>query len=149
MSRVNPELRTTVAQSVLRSHGYFNAQVSHEIKQSHNPKKARIGYQVNMGHLWTLDSIAYLGFPLGCDTLIQQSLPVAHIHKGDPFDVTTLSSERNRISICSATTATTISSPPIAIIWQIRWQFPERPNCGSRWLTAFPNRPSTNGISDG
>ena len=98
MSRVNPELRTTVAQSVLRSHGYFNAQVSHEIKQSHNPKKARIGYQVNMGHLWTLDSIAYLGFPLGCDTLIQQSLPVAHIHKGDPFDVTTLSSERNRIS---------------------------------------------------
>ena len=68
MSRVNPELRTTVAQSVLRSHGYFNGQVSHSIVQSHNPKKARISYLVNMGHLWTLDSIAYVGFPLGCDT---------------------------------------------------------------------------------
>ena len=98
MSRVNPELRTTVAQSVLRSHGYFNGQVSHSIVQSHNPKKARISYLVNMGHLWTLDSIAYVGFPLGCDTLIHQSLPLANIHKGDPFDVTTLSSERNRIS---------------------------------------------------
>lgn len=98
MSRVNPELRTTVAQSVLRSHGYFNGQVSHSIVQSHNPKKARISYLVNMGHLWTLDSIAYVGFPLGCDTLIHQSLPLANIRKGDPFDVTTLSSERNRIS---------------------------------------------------
>ena len=29
MSRVNPELRATVARSVLRSHGYFNANVTH------------------------------------------------------------------------------------------------------------------------
>ena len=98
MSRVNPLLRATVAQSVLRSHGYFNGKVGHEIVQSRNPKKARIGYQVNMGHLWTLDSVSYLGFPLGCDTLIRNSLPLADIHKGDPFDVTTLNSERQRIS---------------------------------------------------
>ena len=63
MSRVNPELRATVARSVRRSHGYFNGNVTHQVVQTKNPKKAKIGYTVNMGHLWTLDSISYLGFP--------------------------------------------------------------------------------------
>lgn len=98
MSRVNPELRATVARSVLRSHGYFNSDVTHQVVQQKNPKKAKIGYTVNMGHLWTLDSISYLGFPLGCDTLIRQTLDNAKIHRGDPLDVTTLNEERDRIS---------------------------------------------------
>lgn len=98
MSRVNPELRATVARSVLRSHGYFNSDVAYQIVQLKNPKKAKIGYTVNMGHLWTLDSISYLGFPYGCDTLISQTLDNAKIHRGDPLDVTTLNEERNRIS---------------------------------------------------
>ena len=98
MSRVNPELRATVARSVLRSHGYFNSDVTHKVIQQKNPKKAKISYTVNMGHLWTLDSISYLGFPLGCDTLIRQTLDNAKIHRGDPLDVTTLNEERDRIS---------------------------------------------------
>ena len=98
MSRVNPELRATVARSVLRSHGYFNGNVTHQVVQTKNPKKAKIGYTVNMGHLWTLDSISYLGFPYGCDTLISQTLDNARIHRGDPLDVTTLNEERERIS---------------------------------------------------
>ena len=98
MSRVNPELRATVAQSVLRSHGYFNAKVDHQEVTKRNPKKAKIGYNVNLGHLWTIDSISYLGFPTGCDTLIHNSLNEAYISRGKPFDVTTLHNERNRIS---------------------------------------------------
>lgn len=98
MSRVNPVLRTTVAQSVLRSHGYFHSTVSHEIQPLRNPKSAKIGYTVDMGHLWTLDSIRYEGFSEGCDTLIQNTLDETKIHRGDPFDVTTLSEERTRIS---------------------------------------------------
>ena len=38
MSWVNPELRTSVARSVLRNHGYFNGQVSYETI----PKRQRL-----------------------------------------------------------------------------------------------------------
>ena len=98
MSRVNPELRASVAQSVLRSHGYFNAKVNHQEVTMNNPKKAKIGYDVNMGHLWTIDSVSYLGFPTDCDTLIHNSLDDACISRDKPLDVTTLNEERNRIS---------------------------------------------------
>ena len=37
MSWVNPELRSSVARSVLRNHGYFNGQVGYEIVPQKNP----------------------------------------------------------------------------------------------------------------
>ena len=63
MRSVNPELRTTVAQSVLRAHGYFRGKVGYKTLQVKNPKKGKIGYTIDMGHLFTLDSISYINFP--------------------------------------------------------------------------------------
>ena len=47
MSWVNPELRASVAQNVLRNHGYFHGNVTHEAIQQKNPKTAKIGYNVS------------------------------------------------------------------------------------------------------
>lgn len=98
MSWVNPELRASVAQSVLRNHGYFHGRVGYDVVTQKNPKTAKIGYQVNLGPLFALDSIQYLGFPIAADTLIRASASEALLHKGDPFVVSRLDAERSRIS---------------------------------------------------
>ncbi|MBQ8457962.1 MAG: BamA/TamA family outer membrane protein [Prevotella sp.] len=98
MSWVNPDLRTSVAQSVLHNHGYFHGRVEHEVVPQKNPKAAKIGYHVHLGHLFTLDSIEYLGFPLAADTLIRATDNERLLHRGDPFVVARLDAERSRIS---------------------------------------------------
>ena len=70
LSWVNPALRASVAQEVLRAHGYFHGKVGYDIIKQHNPKKAKIKYTVDMGPLWTVDSLSYQGFPPQADSLI-------------------------------------------------------------------------------
>lgn len=98
MSWVNPELRASVAREALRSHGYFRSDVSYNVVKQRNPKKAKIGYNVNMGHLFTIDTISYNGFFGDAGTLIKASTADAVVKGGDPFDVSALEDERNRIS---------------------------------------------------
>lgn len=98
MSWVNPELRTSVATELLRSHGYFRAQVTHKEETLKNPKKAKIAYTVNMGHLFTIDTLQYVGFPVAADSLIQATSSQAQLHTGDAFDVSALDAERTRVS---------------------------------------------------
>lgn len=98
MSWVNPELRASVAQSVLKNHGYFHGQVSSKTLTQRNPKKAKIEYNVNMGHLFTLDSIAYVNFPERMQKLIDSTKTKALIRTGDAFDITSLDAERSRLS---------------------------------------------------
>ena len=98
MSWVNPELRARVGESVLKTHGYFHSSITHEVVPQKNPKKAKIGYTVKPGPLFTLDSIAYLKFPAEADSLIRSTQEESLLKKGDAFDVTTLDGERARIS---------------------------------------------------
>ncbi len=98
ISKVNPALRASVAQSVLKSHGYFQGQVNHEIIQQKNPKKAKIAYTLNMGHLYLLDSIRYRNFPESTKHLLDSTMSEAKIKRGDPFDAATLDAERKRIN---------------------------------------------------
>ncbi len=98
MSWVNPTLRAQVAQQMLRAHGYFGANVSYEITEQKNPKEAKIAYDVNLGHLYTIDSLSYRNYPQEAMSLIKADSANAAIHNGDAFDVSTLDGERNRIS---------------------------------------------------
>ena len=98
MSWVNPELRASVATEVLRAHGYFHGNVAYKVKTLSNPKKAKIAYTVNTGHLYTLDTVCYSGFPAEGDSLIQTTLADAKIKAGGAFDVSTLDAERTRLS---------------------------------------------------
>ena len=98
MTNANPDLHVTVGNNLLRKRGYFNGKINYEIITGHNPKKAKLAYTVNMGHLWTLDTVRYVNFPAEADTLIQLSRSKAGVKPGDAFDVTALENERQRLA---------------------------------------------------
>lgn len=98
MSNVNPQLRAQVAENQLMKYGYFNGQVKYDVITGANPKTAKVAYHVDLGHLWTLDSVAYLGFPDFGKQLIDSTRPQALVGKGTPFNVSLLEQERQRIT---------------------------------------------------
>ncbi len=98
MSNVNPELRASVAQSALNVHGYFRGKVDAYEVDGRNPKKGKVGYQVDMGHLFTIDSVSYERFDAESKSLIDSTMGSTYLSKDVPFDVSTLDAERNRIS---------------------------------------------------
>ena len=98
MSKVSPALHAQVGESTLKNNGYFNGKITYEVFQQSNPKKSKIGYTVDMGHLWTLDTVTYENFPAAGDSIIRQHLSNAYIRKGDAFDVATMDQERQRIT---------------------------------------------------
>ena len=73
MRQVNPELRASVAQSVLQKHGYLNGKGSYKVIEQKNPKKAKIGYTVDFGKLFTVDTLEYVDVPDEADSLINQT----------------------------------------------------------------------------
>ncbi len=95
---VNPELRAAVAQSTLNVHGYFQGKVTASEVVGSNPKKAKVAYQVDMGPLYTIDTMAYENFPDEAKALIDSTMEDSYIKEGGPFDVEILDKERNRIS---------------------------------------------------
>ncbi len=98
MSNVNPPFRVQVAENQLRKFGYFNGKVTYHVKTMHNPKIAKLDYTVDMGHLWTIDSIRYIGFSALSDSLLRNHISEAVIKKGNPFNIPNLESERERVS---------------------------------------------------
>ena len=98
MANVNPQLRAQVAEHQLDKYGYFNGKVTYDVLTQSNPKKAKVAYHVDFGHLWTLDSMAYLNFPAKSKQLIDASMAKALIRKGSPFNVSNMESERQRIT---------------------------------------------------
>lgn len=98
MANVNPQLRAQVAEHQLDKYGYFNGKVTYDVLTQSNPKKAKVAYQVDFGHLWTLDSMAYLNFPAKSKQFIDASMDKALIRKGSPFNVANMESERQRIT---------------------------------------------------
>lgn len=98
MSNVNPRLRSQVARELLRARGYFGSYVNYDILTNSNPKKAKIGYTVNFGDLTTVDTLTYENFPVEAQQLIDSMSTESLVHKGDPFDVSTLEAERTRVS---------------------------------------------------
>ena len=98
MSQVNPQLRASVAQSVLHKNGYMHGKVTYEEVPQKNPKKMKIGYTVTMDTLFTVDSMAYVNFPPAMQALIDSTIANARVGKDKPFAASTLDAERSRIS---------------------------------------------------
>ena len=98
MSQVNPALRASVATSVLRNNGYFRGEVTYEPVPLKNPKKSKLRYTVRLDSLFTVDSLAYIGFTDSLQQLIDSTREETLIPKGSPFSVSALDGERSRIS---------------------------------------------------
>lgn len=98
MSQVNPELRSSVARSVLRNNGYFRGDVTYELVPQKNPKKCKIGYTIHLDSLFTLDSVSYVNFPAPIMQLIDSTRSESLIKSQSPFSINNLDAERTRIS---------------------------------------------------
>lgn len=98
ISTASPSIRTQVARNTLRNHGYFRGDVQYRIEDVKNPRKKKISYQILPGELFHLDSIEYRNFPLSIDTLIRKNMDETLLKRNAPFNVPTLSNERDRIA---------------------------------------------------
>ena len=98
MSEVNPRMRAQVATSQLKKFGYFDGKVDYDVVEQRNPKKAKVAYTVDMGRLWTIDTLRYTNFTPDADSLIRASSADKLIKNGDAFDVPVLELERQRIT---------------------------------------------------
>ena len=98
MSQVNPALRASVAQSVLRKNGYLHGSVTYQEVPQKNPKKMKIGYTVNLDTLFTIDTMSYVNFPAQMQELIDSTMGQAKIKAGVPFSVSSLDAERSRLT---------------------------------------------------
>ena len=99
MSKVSPRLRASVGRSVLRNNGYLHGSVDFEEITMKNPKKAKIAYTVRMDSLFRVESMEYVNYPADLKELIDSTLYMAEIKAGDPFCVSALDAERNRLSL--------------------------------------------------
>ena len=98
MSKVNPQLHALVGENTLKKRGYFDGKVDFDIIDQKHPKKQKVAYSVDLGRLWTLDSISYHNFPASTDSLMEANMAETYLHRGDPFDVAALENERQRIA---------------------------------------------------
>ena len=98
MSKVNPQLHALVGENTLKKRGYFDGKVDFDIIDQKHPKKQKVAYSVDLGRLWTLDSISYHNFPASTDSLMEANMDETYLHRGDPFDVAALENERQRIA---------------------------------------------------
>ena len=99
ISTVNPEVRIKVADNLLNEYGYFNGNASYKvIPNPKNSRKAKLSYQIEMNHPYTLDSIRYLHMHNQADSLISMIRKDGILHRGDNFNVVQLQAERERIT---------------------------------------------------
>ena len=99
MSNVNADLRANVATDILKYYGYFHGKAEATIQTSpKNPKKADVSYKITFNEPSLYDSIAYLKFPIGIDTIITANLTDANIRSGEQFNAAAMEEERSRIS---------------------------------------------------
>ena len=106
MGNVNPTLRSSIAKDILQGNGYFNGNVTYTVAEGNpkttktdtvpRPRTAKIRYHVDFGHLYTLDTVSYAGYPQHIDTLLR-SHPSPLLFSGAPFTVSNLDAERTRI----------------------------------------------------
>ncbi len=98
LSTVNPETRVKVATNLLHDYGFFKGQVAYSVDSMKNPRKAKLSYQIDMAEPYFLDSVMYLKYPAGADSLIHATYDQRVLHKGDNFNVLKLEEERQRLS---------------------------------------------------
>lgn len=99
ISNVNPELRSQVANNILKYYGYFNGNVKSEIlTNKKNSKKAKVIYDITLHKPYHYGSIEYNGFTGIADSLIQSTTADRLIRTGEQFCASAINSERERIN---------------------------------------------------
>ena len=97
VSEVSPDMRVKVATNTLHNYGYLRGRVDYKLVEQKNPKKSKIVYNIYAGQLSYMDSITYLGFEERADSLLHARYGKRYLWVGNPFRVTNMVYEQNRL----------------------------------------------------
>lgn len=101
ISDVHPQIRTQMMERILDNNGYFGSAASYQVlPDKHNPKKARINYQVEVGKPYLIDSLIYFdrrdhGI---CDFIDSLFRLDPYLRVGERFSTDSLSVVRTRVT---------------------------------------------------
>lgn len=98
LSKVQPGLRTQVAEQALANFGYFGSSVSDSLRYRKHGRKAKVDYTLRIAEPWFYGEIAYPTVNPGMDPLIDSLRATSLLRTGAQYNLDTLTAERQRIT---------------------------------------------------
>lgn len=98
LSKVQPGLRTQVAEQALANFGYFGSTVSDSLRYRKHGRKAKVDYTLRIAEPWFYGEIAYPTVNPGMDPLIDSLRATSLLRTGAQYNLDTLTAERQRIT---------------------------------------------------
>ncbi len=95
---VQPDARVGMVEDILDNHGYFSSTATYELAPRRNPRKARVGYKVEVARPWFFETVR---FPPVRDTLTGEIAALArasYLRPGLQYNIDTLAREQVRIA---------------------------------------------------
>ena len=121
ISKVQPQLRTKVAEQVLENYGYFGSRAADSLLYRKRGRKAKVRYTLGIAPAWHYSSIAYPQAVSGMEQLTDSLWPRPHsCASGRSTTWTRSRSNANGSPSCRATGDITISVPNTWSTWPTR-----------------------------
>ena len=98
ISKVQPQLRTKVAEQVLENYGYFGSRAADSLLYRKHGRKAKVWYTLGIAPAWHYSSIAYPQADGGLKHLIDSLHATSLLRVGAQYNLDSLTLERKRIS---------------------------------------------------
>lgn len=98
ISKVQPQLRTKVAEQVLENYGYFGSRAADSLLYRKRGRKAKVRYTLGIAPAWRYSSIAYPQVGGGLKQLIDSLQATSLLRVGAQYNLDSLTLERKRIS---------------------------------------------------
>ena len=98
LSKVQPGLRTQVAEQALANFGYFGSSVSDSLRYRKHGRKPKVDYTLRIAEPWFYGEIAYPTVNPGMDPLIDSLRATSLLRTGAQYNLDTLTAERQRIT---------------------------------------------------
>ena len=98
ISRVQPDLRTQVAEQVLENYGYFGSRASDSLLYRKHGRKAKVNYTLRIAPPFRYADISYPAVDGSLKPLIDSMHATSLLRTGAQYNLDTLTLERQRIS---------------------------------------------------
>ena len=98
ISKVQPELRTRVAEQVLENYGYFGSRASDSLLHRKHGRKAKMNYTLRIAPPFRYSEITYPAVEGGLKPLIDSLHATSLLRTGAQYNLDTLTLERQRIA---------------------------------------------------
>lgn len=98
ISKVQPQLRTKVAEQVLENYGYFGSQAEDSLLYRKHGRKAKVDYTLRVAPAWHYSQIAYPDAEGGLKHLIDSLRTTSLLRVGAQYNMDSLTLERKRIA---------------------------------------------------